>query len=380
MTAICITIYPFECTTDSKGLARFEVDPAVATLTDVAVRIRADPMLSCYDEAAHANLTLSTFEDGAMGAPIGLADPAVCRQPLSAVIPHLAPRAAESGLTAFADGYELCLAVNVMEEAPLECGADVGYSCDKSEQVETIGTRQQVQQVRELHDAWRNKALFAACSNGELNIAVSLVRELGVDVNATDNDEWTPLHFAAFGGHHEVIRVLVKELGSDVGAKTLEGRTPLHLAAQCGHDEVVRVLLEELGADVHAKDGNGFTSLHLAASNNNLDVMCVLVKEFAADLCAKDSDGCAPLDLAACSGHHKAVRVLGGELGAKVSFPGWVPLHFSASNGHVEAIRVLVDELGADVDASADGYTALDMATANDHHDAIRLLKEFGAT
>ena len=54
----------------------------------------------------------------AMGAPIDLADPALCRQPLSAVIPHLSPRAATGGLTAIADGHELCFAVNVIGHGP----------------------------------------------------------------------------------------------------------------------------------------------------------------------------------------------------------------------------------------------------------------------
>ena len=104
----------FEGTANSEHLTPFEVDPAVTTLSDVAERIRADPTLRGYHEAVHANLTLSTFKNGAMGAPIDLADPAICQQPLSAVIPHLSPRAATGGLTAIADGHELCFAVNVM--------------------------------------------------------------------------------------------------------------------------------------------------------------------------------------------------------------------------------------------------------------------------
>ena len=265
MTSIRITVCLYEGTANSKHLTRFEVDPAVTTLRDIAERIRADRMLRCYDEAAHANLTLSTFEDGAIGAPIDLADPAVCRQPLSAVIPYLSPRATESGLTPFTDGHELCFAVNVMGRGPppelMECGADDdAHPCDTSaEQKETMRgtvitrhqqrvantTMRRARDLLEANEGSVDKALLAVCKNGDSDVAVCLVRELGADVNARYGvDEHTPLHIAATGGHLEVMRVLVKELSADVNAKASEGGAPLHMAAFGGHREAVRVLVK----------------------------------------------------------------------------------------------------------------------------------------
>ena len=131
----------------------------------------------------------------------------------------------------------------------------------------------------------------------------------------------------------------------------------------------------------------GLTPLHLAATNGHHEVIRVLVKDLGADVDSKDKDALTPLHCAAERGCHEAVRVLGVELGANVTFSSCrTPLHLAAEYGHIhvrgdrlKAIRVLVDGLGADIDALADGCTALDLAALNADSEAIRLLKEFGA-
>ena len=52
----------------------------------------------------------------------------------------------------------------------------------------------------------------------------------------------------------------------------------------------------------------------------------------------------------------------------------------AADRGHDDIIRVLVDGFGADVDASVNGFSALDLAARSGFYDeTVRLLKEFGA-
>ena len=50
---------------------------------------------------------------------------------------------------------------------------------------------------------------------------------LGVDVNARDRRQWTPLHFAARTKNAAVVKLLI-EAGGDVHAKDNEGITPMH--------------------------------------------------------------------------------------------------------------------------------------------------------
>jgi ankyrin repeat protein len=57
--------------------------------------------------------------------------------------------------------------------------------------------------------------------------AVEHLIELGVDVNARDRRQWTPLHFAARTKNPAVVKLLL-EAGADVNATDDEGITPLH--------------------------------------------------------------------------------------------------------------------------------------------------------
>ena len=98
------------------------------------------------------------------------------------------------------------------------------------------------------HDS-ANEALFVACEDGYIDVAVCLVKELGAKVDARDLNLCTPLHNAAEHGHFELIRVMVGELGADVDAKAIRG-TPLHMAAENGESDAARVLARDLGADV----------------------------------------------------------------------------------------------------------------------------------
>ena len=51
----------------------------------------------------------------------------------------------------------------------------------------------------------------------------------GVDVNAKDDNGWTPLYWSADKGHKEIAELLITA-GADVNAKGKSGRTPLDRA------------------------------------------------------------------------------------------------------------------------------------------------------
>lgn len=90
------------------------------------------------------------------------------------------------------------------------------------------------------------------------------------DVDAVDEDFFTPLHSAAQRGNPDVINVLV-DSGADLEAGTsaielggtdFESLTPLHVAAFWGNLDIMTALLRR-GADFNAKDDFGRTPLHL---------------------------------------------------------------------------------------------------------------------
>ncbi|KAG8522383.1 Ankyrin repeat domain-containing protein 49 [Galemys pyrenaicus] len=86
-------------------------------------------------------------------------------------------------------------------------------------------------------------------------------------VNTRDEDAYTPLHRAAYGGHLDTVRELVAR-GADVRAVTLDGWTPLHSACKWGNTRVASFLLQH-GADVNAQTKGLLTPLHLAAGSRD---------------------------------------------------------------------------------------------------------------
>ncbi len=75
----------------------------------------------------------------------------------------------------------------------------------------------------------------------------------------------TPLHFASYIGHSEVVEFLVNH-GDDLGAKTDTGATALHLACLAGHLEVVKQYDNFTKREERAKeDSFGKYPIHYAA-------------------------------------------------------------------------------------------------------------------
>ena len=95
----------------------------------------------------------------------------------------------------------------------------------------------------------------------------------GVDVNAKNNDGWTPLHGAAANGHKEIVELLIAE-GADINGKNRGDATPLYDAASWGQKEIAELLIAE-GAGVNAEVTSGsqryqgFTPLDYATHPDN---------------------------------------------------------------------------------------------------------------
>ena len=93
----------------------------------------------------------------------------------------------------------------------------------------------------------------------------------GADVNAMDNDGWTPLILAARYKTLEMVKYLVDN-GVNVNATKNDGWTPLMFAAKYGTFEMVNYLVE-YGADVNAKNDDGWDVLQIARSNERLEIV-----------------------------------------------------------------------------------------------------------
>ena len=101
-------------------------------------------------------------------------------------------------------------------------------------------------------------ALMLAALKGHLELVHKLIAR-DADVNKTG---WTPLHYAATGGHVAVMRLLL-ENSAYIDASSPNGSTPLMLAAMYGTPTAVKLLLEE-GADPLLKNDQGLTAIDFA--------------------------------------------------------------------------------------------------------------------
>jgi ankyrin repeat protein len=110
-------------------------------------------------------------------------------------------------------------------------------------------------EVRNAHD---ESPLMLAALKGFLPLVKKLVNN-DADVNKPG---WTPLHYAATGGHVPVIEFLLDE-SAYIDAESPNGTTPLMMAAMYGSPEAVKFLIQA-GADLTLKNQQAMTALDFA--------------------------------------------------------------------------------------------------------------------
>lgn len=107
-------------------------------------------------------------------------------------------------------------------------------------------------------DAHGESPLMMASLKGQFDIAKELI-DKGADVNKTG---WTPLHYAATGGHAKIVSLLLDHYAY-IDAASPNRTTPLMMAAYYGNAETVKLLLDE-GADPLLKNQQGLTAIDFA--------------------------------------------------------------------------------------------------------------------
>ncbi|KAH8987328.1 ankyrin repeat-containing domain protein [Lactarius akahatsu] len=225
-----------------------------------------------------------------------------------------------------------------------------------------------------------SKKEYPRYKDGGAGIA-QLLLERGVDVNALDEHQNTPLHSAAFRGVLEIVKVLLDH-GAIVDAENDEGKTPFNLVLRGDFGDYDRVgiarLLLERGADVNARKKNNTTPLYSAIFNSAtfygwVEIAQMLINRGAiAD--AKNDKGETPLNLVSRGRYYPEdgvgfARLLlerGVDVNAQ-SKSKITPLHSAAFRGKLEIARVLLD-YDAIADAENDeGETPLHLVSRGDY-------------
>ncbi len=119
-------------------------------------------------------------------------------------------------------------------------------------------------------------------------------------INRKCANGYTALHYAAFRGNLEIIKILI-ENGADHTAKNTRGLNILHIAAQGDQPEVLIYFKEKYGMDINETDNNGSTPLHWACFMSS-EVCVDFLLSWIDKVNVKESMGYTPLHLAIFSG------------------------------------------------------------------------------
>jgi len=130
----------------------------------------------------------------------------------------------------------------------------------------------------------------------------------GGDVNTSQADGATALHWAAHNGNLELTALLL-EAGANVSTTNLLGISPLSLACSNGDAAIVELLLNA-GADPNEALPNGETALMMAARTGNIDILNLLIDRGAEVNARENLRETTPLMWAVDYGNPKAAQTL----------------------------------------------------------------------
>ncbi len=139
---------------------------------------------------------------------------------------------------------------------------------------------------------------FDAAALGATDRLRDLLNADSSRTNELSADGMSVLHFAAFFGHPEAVRVALDH-GADLHRRAVPFGTPmpLHSAIAGNHASTARVLIEA-GADPNAVQAAGWGPLHSAAQHGNLEIVQRLL-DAGADPDRRTEGGQAPADVVA---------------------------------------------------------------------------------
>jgi len=128
-----------------------------------------------------------------------------------------------------------------------------------------------------------------------------LLKDAGADINATDADGNTALHYLAKRGYGPSVAFMIK-LGARVNIRNNHYETALHcVIGGCNFNKKNMYALLDAGVEIEAQNDENETALHLTAVESN-DIATNALCQNNANVLAQDKNGNTPLHLAAMRG------------------------------------------------------------------------------
>ncbi|MCB1107502.1 MAG: ankyrin repeat domain-containing protein [Chlamydiia bacterium] len=242
-------------------------------------------------------------------------------------------------------------------------------------------------------------SFFRACLNGEAEKVIALYAKHGIRLTyARDKDGNTPLHLAACsqkgGTKGKIIEFLISK-GVDVNASNQYESTPLTIAVTNGNYEGAALLLKAAGIRPNKMYQKNFSPLHLATISKSPPLIKLILSHPETNPNFGTSDGATPLHYAAMMGLIEEAEILINDPRIDVNAPqhdpvysGATPLHFAAMQAQPEIVAALLKKPGIQVnpiinDGTQKGFTPLHFVVMNPDTvnviEVVKLLLDAGA-
>ena len=234
------------------------------------------------------------------------------------------------------------------------------------------------------------------CKRGnDVEKAVELVLNDGLDINTPALSNRTPLLWASLSSSGEFIETLI-DLGANVNAqRTDDKEAPLTLSSGWNKFMAVYLLLDR-GADANIASADGNSPLHTAVSKGFFDITKLLVEK-GSYVNLQNKEGRTPLFLSVKNKHEQLIKLLiENEADVRIGYKehsterfylvrgknrGRAAWHYIAGEqvNEPEIIDLLVKS-GANVNAQdAEGFTPLHMAAIHGNLKIVKKLVDLDA-
>ena len=120
-----------------------------------------------------------------------------------------------------------------------------------------------------------DSCIMWSIKGGSKNIdTIILLHQLGADIDARNDYNWTALMRAAAVGNFEIVQTLVN-LGANIHLRQVNGKNAVGIAAEFGCIKSVKLLAKK-GADINVRGMNKFTPIMRACSMRNVAMIRLL--------------------------------------------------------------------------------------------------------